>query len=83
MVWKGMEEGLSNWPFLCLGRKLILTNPLLIQEVVAGMMDLPPHLWRKPRFQNARDNQERQKAFLQKWQKYDWTAALEGGEFEQ
>jgi len=47
------------------------------------MMDLPPHLWRKPRYQHQSDNRERQKAFLGQWQKYDWTAALEGGEFEQ
>ncbi|CAM0136619.1 Pre-mRNA-splicing factor cwf19 [Umbelopsis sp. WA50703] len=53
------------------------------KEIVAGMMDLPPYLWRKPRFQNAKDNQERQRAFLKNWQKYDWTAALEGGHFEQ
>jgi len=53
------------------------------KEVVAGMMDLPPHLWRKPRFQHQSENRERQRAFLQNWSKYDWTAALEGGEFEQ
>lgn len=56
---------------------------LRLQEVVAGMMDLPPHLWRKPRFQHQSENRERQRAFLQNWSKYDWTAALEGGEFEQ
>ncbi|KAH8550809.1 CwfJ C-terminus 1-domain-containing protein-like protein [Umbelopsis sp. PMI_123] len=57
--------------------------PWFGKEVVAGMMDLPPHLWRKPRYQHQSDNRERQKAFIQQWQKYDWTAALEGGEFEQ
>ncbi|GAN01980.1 complexed with cdc5 protein cwf19 [Mucor ambiguus] len=47
------------------------------KEVIAGMMDLGPELWRKPRYHHASENHARQQAFNKSWDKWDWTKALE------
>ncbi|OAD04168.1 hypothetical protein MUCCIDRAFT_37296 [Mucor lusitanicus CBS 277.49] len=47
------------------------------KEVIAGMMDLGPELWRKPRYHHASENHARQQAFIKSWDKWDWTKALE------
>ncbi|KAI8646313.1 CwfJ C-terminus 1-domain-containing protein-like protein [Parasitella parasitica] len=46
------------------------------KEVIAGMMDIGPELWRKPRYHHAAENHSRQQEFLKSWAKWDWTAAL-------
>ncbi|CEP11049.1 hypothetical protein [Parasitella parasitica] len=46
------------------------------KEVIAGMMDIGPELWRKPRYHHSADNHARQQEFLKSWEKWDWTAAL-------
>lgn len=46
------------------------------KEVIAGMLDIGPELWRKPRYHHAGDNHIRQQEFLKDWEKWDWTAAL-------
>lgn len=46
------------------------------KEVLAGMLDLGPELWRKPKYYHPAENHQRQQAFLKDWEKWDWTAAL-------
>ncbi|KAI7901005.1 CwfJ C-terminus 1-domain-containing protein-like protein [Cokeromyces recurvatus] len=46
------------------------------KEVIGGMLDIGPELWRKPRYHHSGDNHHRQQEFLKKWEKWDWTAAL-------
>ncbi|KAI8879397.1 hypothetical protein K501DRAFT_336113 [Backusella circina FSU 941] len=46
------------------------------KEVIAGMLDLGPELWRKPKYYHASENHQRQQAFRKNWEKWDWTAAL-------
>lgn len=46
------------------------------KEVIAGMLDIGPELWRKPRFYHPAENHQRQQEFLKSWEKWDWTAAL-------
>ncbi|RUP49010.1 hypothetical protein BC936DRAFT_143484 [Jimgerdemannia flammicorona] len=59
-----------------------LLDPTL-QEIIAGILDLSPDMWRRPKKQNPKDNHRRLQQFLKGWKKWDWTAALEGGEFAQ
>ncbi|CAG8487204.1 7451_t:CDS:2 [Paraglomus occultum] len=51
------------------------------KEIVAGMCDLPPDRWRKPKKLNPRDKHKRVQEFVKKWKKWDWTQMLEGGEY--
>ncbi|KAJ2777253.1 Pre-mRNA-splicing factor cwf19, partial [Coemansia javaensis] len=55
--------------------------PWLGREVVAGMLDLPPAVYRKPRRLKETHDQRCDRAAEWKrqfgWAKYDWTAALE------
>ncbi|KAI8982000.1 CwfJ C-terminus 1-domain-containing protein-like protein [Mycotypha africana] len=46
------------------------------KEVIAGMLDIGPELWRKPKYHHSSENQHRQKEFLKSWEKWDWTKAL-------
>ncbi|CAG8468639.1 32568_t:CDS:2 [Racocetra persica] len=48
------------------------------KEIVAGVCDLPPDVWRRPKKQNPRDNSTRVSEFMKKWKKWDWTTVLEG-----
>ncbi|CAG8595164.1 12615_t:CDS:2 [Racocetra fulgida] len=48
------------------------------KEIVAGVCDLPPDVWRRPKKQNPRDNSTRVSEFMKKWKKWDWTTILEG-----
>lgn len=47
------------------------------KEVLAGMMDLPPDLWRRPRWADKRDEKGRLDKFRQGWSNFDWTKALD------
>ncbi|KAI9496028.1 CwfJ C-terminus 1-domain-containing protein-like protein [Zychaea mexicana] len=46
------------------------------KETIAGMLDIGPELWRKPRYHHVSENRSRQLAFLKDWEQWDWTAAL-------
>ncbi|CAG8788143.1 43961_t:CDS:2 [Gigaspora margarita] len=48
------------------------------KEIIAGVCDLPPDVWRRPKKQNPRDNNTRVSKFMNKWKKWDWTTMLEG-----
>ncbi|ORX45951.1 hypothetical protein BCR36DRAFT_585421 [Piromyces finnis] len=47
------------------------------KEVIAGMMDLPANLWRRPKHISSKHNKSRIEAFKKKWDKYDWTKMLD------
>lgn len=47
------------------------------KEVLAGVMDLPSHLWRKPKWIQQDDARVRLKNFSEKFKPFDWTAMLE------
>ncbi|KAJ3186947.1 hypothetical protein HDU85_006984 [Gaertneriomyces sp. JEL0708] len=51
------------------------------REVLASVLDLPPHLWRKPKRAVVSANDDRMKTFLAKWKPHDWTAMLTGGDY--
>ncbi|KAL1924358.1 uncharacterized protein VTP21DRAFT_7393 [Calcarisporiella thermophila] len=53
------------------------------REILGGMLDLPPSLWRRPKRMDSRGGRERVREFMTKWKDYDWTVALEGGEFKE
>ncbi|KAJ2772324.1 Pre-mRNA-splicing factor cwf19 [Coemansia nantahalensis] len=57
--------------------------PWFGREVVAGMLDLPPAVYRKPRVLKETHDQRCDRAAEWKrqfgWEKFDWTAALGGG----
>ncbi|KAG1221502.1 hypothetical protein G6F67_009727 [Rhizopus microsporus] len=46
------------------------------KETIAGMMDIGPELWRRPKYYHQSENHYRQQEFLKYWEKWDWTAAL-------
>ncbi|RGB39497.1 CwfJ C-terminus 1-domain-containing protein-like protein [Rhizophagus diaphanus] len=46
------------------------------KEIAAGICDLPPNVWRKPKKLNPRDNPNRVQEFMKKWEKWDWTKML-------
>ncbi|KAI8981042.1 CwfJ C-terminus 1-domain-containing protein-like protein [Pilobolus umbonatus] len=46
------------------------------KEVIAGMLDIGPELWRKPRYHHSSEQPQRQAEFLKEWEKWDWTSAL-------
>ncbi|CAO3586095.1 unnamed protein product [Absidia cylindrospora] len=47
------------------------------KEIVGGMLDISPTLWRRPKYHHRSENQIRQKKFLESWEKWDWTASLD------
>jgi len=53
------------------------------QSVVAGMLGInPPGFGKKSHSRATPEDEKRAvQTFLKKWQPYDWTSALEGGEF--
>ncbi|CEI92892.1 hypothetical protein RMCBS344292_07139 [Rhizopus microsporus] len=70
-VWFGLDKGYghvientSNFPYW------------FGKEVIAGMMDIGPELWRRPKFYDYSVNPHRQEEFLKSWEKWDWTSAL-------
>ncbi|KAI8925041.1 CwfJ C-terminus 1-domain-containing protein-like protein [Entophlyctis helioformis] len=52
------------------------------REVIASVMDLPPDKWRKPRRPSPQESSVRLKEFLAKWKPFDWTAMLDGGQYD-
>jgi diadenosine tetraphosphate (Ap4A) HIT family hydrolase len=50
--------------------------PWFGKEVIAGMMDLPTNLWRRPKRISSSHNRSRIEAFKKKWDKYDWKKIL-------
>ncbi|GES85345.1 CwfJ C-terminus 1-domain-containing protein-like protein [Rhizophagus clarus] len=50
------------------------------KEILAGICDLPPNVWRKPKRLDSRDNPIRVREFKKKWDKWDWTKMLHEGQ---
>ena len=50
------------------------------KEILAGICDLPPNVWRKPKKLSPRDNPNRIQEFMKKWEKWDWTKMLQEGQ---
>ncbi|XP_033631747.1 CWF19-like protein 2 [Asterias rubens] len=46
------------------------------KEVVGGMMDLEPHLWRRPHKQNFDDQRRKVLQFGEWWKPFDWTQKI-------
>ncbi|KAI8331634.1 CwfJ C-terminus 1-domain-containing protein-like protein [Blakeslea trispora] len=70
-VWFGLDKGYGH----------VIENAQRFpywfgKEVIAGMMDIGPELWRKPRYHRFEDNQRRRLDFMKDWRQWDWTAAL-------
>ncbi|CAG8487100.1 8078_t:CDS:2 [Ambispora gerdemannii] len=77
-VWFGLDKGFGH----------VIENDRKFpawfgKEIVAGICDLPPDVWRRPKKLNHRDSHRHQRIqdFLKKWKKWDWTKMLEGGEY--
>ncbi|CCA76281.1 hypothetical protein PIIN_10276 [Serendipita indica DSM 11827] len=49
-------------------------------EIIGNILDLEPRLWRKPRWIDRGQNQSRIAAFRKKFDAYDWTKMLRGGQ---
>jgi Protein similar to CwfJ C-terminus 2 len=47
-----------------------------VQEVVGGMLDLEPSLWRKPHQERFDDQRKKVLKFAEMWKAYDWTQRL-------
>ncbi|CAG5114770.1 unnamed protein product, partial [Candidula unifasciata] len=50
------------------------------REIVGGMLDAEPTLWRKPHNESFEDQRKKVLQFAQKWKPYDWTQTLVAGE---
>ncbi|XP_013392570.1 CWF19-like protein 2 [Lingula anatina] len=46
------------------------------QEIIGGMMDLEPRMWRKPFKENFEDQRKKVLEFANWWKPYDWTQRL-------
>ena len=49
---------------------------LCSQEILGGMLDAEPQLWRKPSRENFDDQRKKVLQFAEKWKPYDWTQKL-------
>lgn len=52
------------------------------QEVVGGMLDLEPRLWRKPHKEHFEEQRRKVLQVAELWKPYDWTRQLRGGDNE-
>ena len=50
-------------------------------SVMAGVLGLDATVYMHPKRRGEEAEREKVKGFLQKWQKYDWTVELDGGEY--
>ena len=50
------------------------------QEIVGGMMDADPHLWRKPKKQSFEDQRKKVMNFAKMWKPFDITRKKEGSD---
>ena len=48
-----------------------------LQEIVGGMLDLEPRLWRKPWKESFEDQRKKVLQFAESWKAYDWTQNLD------
>ncbi|KAG9304760.1 hypothetical protein G9A89_003934 [Geosiphon pyriformis] len=75
-VWFGLDKGFGH---------VIENNkkfPFWFgKEIVAGMCDLSPDVWRRPKKLNSKENHRRVQEFIKSWKKWDWTKMLEGGQY--
>ncbi|CAG2226549.1 unnamed protein product [Mytilus edulis] len=46
------------------------------REILGGMLDAEPQLWRKPTKENFDDQRKKVLQFAEKWKPYDWTQKL-------
>jgi hypothetical protein len=51
------------------------------KEVLAGILELNPGEWRKPRFLTAEEQESDVQNFLKDWKDFDWTRMLDGGDY--
>jgi len=51
------------------------------QEILGGMLEVPPGTWLHPPPDEPADQQKRVAKFAEQWRPYDWTADLEGADF--
>jgi len=51
------------------------------KEVIGGIMELDPDLWISPEILPHSTQVEQVKALLETWKNYDWTTALDGGNY--
>nr|CAG8485849.1 8049_t:CDS:10 [Entrophospora candida] len=49
------------------------------KEIIAGICDLSPEVWRRPKKLDTKDNYKRAQEFKKPWDKWDWTKALQNG----
>ena len=47
-----------------------------LQEILGGILDLEPHLWRRPRRENFDQQKRKVLDFAADWKQYDFTASL-------
>ncbi|KAK6048705.1 hypothetical protein COOONC_13790 [Cooperia oncophora] len=56
-------------PLICLN--------LILQEIIAGMMDLPADKWRKKKPQSFKEVKDKCDALKAAWEPYDWTKRID------
>lgn len=54
--------------------------PYFGREILGGMLDADPQLWRKPSKENFDDQRKKVLQFAEKWKPYDWTQNLSKNE---
>ncbi|ORZ31661.1 CwfJ C-terminus 1-domain-containing protein-like protein [Catenaria anguillulae PL171] len=52
-----------------------------VREVIGGAMDIDPALYRRQKWLPRQVNHDRVREFVKKWEEYDWTKMLDGGEY--
>lgn len=52
---------------------------LLLQEILGGILDIEPTLWRKPHKEEFEQQRQKILKFAAWWKPYDWTQKLSGG----
>lgn len=60
----------------CASSKYLFFFLISLQEIIAGMLDIGPERWRRPKYHQESENRARQRAFLKDWEQWDWTASL-------
>jgi len=51
------------------------------RSIVAGLLELDPDVWMRPHDETPEELQKYRKTFVSTWAPFDWTAELDGGEY--